>query len=46
MSRRKPFEELTISADIAQECTSLYIPELRVCDANSFLYRTTDLLSE
>ena len=41
MRERKPFEELTISNDIAQQCTSLYIAELRVRFANSILCRTT-----
>ena len=39
MRERKPFEELTISDDIAQKCTSLYISELRV-----FLSKTRSCL--
>ena len=41
MRKRKPFEELTISDDIAQQCTSLYIAELRVCCTNLLLHGTT-----
>ena len=39
MRTRKPFDELTIADDIAQQCTSLYIAALRV-----FLSKTRSCL--